>query len=162
MSRGAGCILAGLVLLATCAAAEETKRNVGDWLVSTQGDGKESRVVALLVKPPRAVAVQCLGHDLSIELTKPTPIGPGPMSPDATYTIQFRADQNGTINTYALGLNDTTIHVAAPKRMVAELADSNDFTFRVASNSGSTEVWAFKAGDAKDALADVIKQCPVN
>ena len=84
------------------------------------------------------------------------------MSPDATYTIQFRADQNDPINTYALGLNDTTIHVATPKRMVAQIADSNAFTFRVTSNSGVTEVWSFKAGEAKRALADVIKECPVN
>jgi hypothetical protein len=157
------CHLAAVfVLLATCATAEETKRNVGDWLVSTQGNGTSSRVIALLVKPPRAVAVQCLGHDLSIELSKPTSVGPGPMSPDATYTVQFRADQNDPINTYALGLNDTTIHVATPKRVVAQIADSNAFTFSVTSNSGSTEAWAFKAGEAKRALADVIKQCPVN
>ena len=155
-------LAAGLLLLATCAAAEETKRNVGEWLVSTQRDGTGSRVIARLVKLPRAIGVQCLGHDLSIELTKPTPAGPGPMSPDATYTVQFRADQNDTINTYALGLNDTTIHVVAPKRMVAQIADSNEFTFRVTSNSGSTEVWTFKAGEAKRALADVINQCPVN
>jgi hypothetical protein len=155
-------LAAGLVLLATCATAQETKRSVGDWVVSTQGDGKGSRVIALLVKPPQAVAVQCLGHDLSIELTKPTPVGPGPLSPDATYTVQFRADENDPINTYALGLNDTTIHVATPKRMVAQIADSNAFTFRVTSNSGSTEVWSFKASEAKRALSDVVKQCPVN
>ncbi len=155
-------LAAGLVLLATCAAAEETKRNVGDWLVSTQHDGQGSRVIALLVKLPRAVAVQCLEHDLSIELSKPTPVGPGPMRPDATYTVQFRADQNDTINTYAIGLSDTAMHVAAPKRMVAQIADSNAFTFRVTSNSGSTEAWTFKAGEAKRALADVIRQCPVN
>ena len=155
-------LVAVLVLLATCAIAQETKRSVGDWLVSTESNGNGSRVIALLVKPPRAVAVQCLGHDLSIELTKPTPVGPGPMSPDATYTVQFRADQNDPINTYALGLNDTTIHVATPKRMVAQIANSNAFTFRVTSNSGATEAWSFKAGEAKRALADVIKQCPVN
>jgi hypothetical protein len=161
-THGLDVVLAGLVLLATCAAAEEAKRSVGDWLVSTQRDGNGSRVIALLVKPPRAVAVQCLEHDLSIALSKPTPVGPGPMSPDATYTVQFRADRNDAINTYAIGLNDTGMHVAAPKRMVAQIADSNEFTFRVTSNSGSTEVWTFKAGDAKRALADVIKQCPVN
>jgi hypothetical protein len=157
-----GHLAAVLVLLATCATAQETKRSVGGWVVSTQGDGQGSRVIALLVKLPRAVAVQCLGHDLSIELTKPTPVGPGPLSPDATYTVQFRADQNDPINTYALGLNDTTIHVATPKRMVVQIADSNAFTFRMTSNSGVTEVWAFKAGEAKRALADVIKECQVN
>jgi hypothetical protein len=162
MNRGAGYALAGLVLLATCANAEEAKRSVGDWLVSTELDGKGSRVIALLVKPPRAVAVQCLGHDLSISLSKPTPVGPGPMRPDATYTVQFRADQDDPINTYAIGLNDTGMHVAAPKRMVAQIADSNAFTFRVTSNSDTTEVWTFKAGEAKRALADVIKECPVN
>jgi hypothetical protein len=161
-SAAVGHLVAVLVLLATCATAQETKRSVGDWVVSTQRDGKGSRVIALLVKLPRAVAVQCLGHDLSIELTKPTPVGPGPMSPDATYTVQFRADQNDPINTYALGLKDTTIHVATPKRMVAQIADANAFTFRVTSNSGSTEVWTFKAGEAKRALADVIKECTVN
>jgi hypothetical protein len=135
---------------------------VGDWVVSTERDGTGSRVIALLVKPPRAVAVQCLQHDLSIGLSKPTPVGPGPMSPDATYTVQFRADQNDPINTYAIGLNDTGMHVVAPKRMVAQIADSNGFTFRVMSNSGSTEVWTFRAGEAKRALADVIKECPVN
>jgi hypothetical protein len=155
-------LAAVLVLLATCATAQETKRSVGDWMVSTQGDGKGSRVIALLVKPPRAVAVQCLGQDLSIELTTPTPVGPGPRSPDATYTVQFRADQNDPINTYALGLNNTTIHVATPKRMVAQIADSNAFTFLTTSNSGSTDVWSFKAGEAKRALADVVKQCSVN
>jgi hypothetical protein len=151
-----------IVLLATCAAAEEAKRSVGDWLVTTQHDAKGSRVIAQLVKPPRAVAVQCLGHDLSIELTKPTPVGPGPMSPDATYTVQFRVDQNDPINTYAIGINDTGMHVVASKRMVAQIADANVFTFRVTSNSGSTEVWSFKAGEAKRALADVIQECPVN
>jgi hypothetical protein len=162
MNRGAGAVLAGLMLLATGAAAEEAKRSVGDWLVSIETDEKGSRVVALLVKPPRAIAVQCLQHDLSIELTKPTPVGPGPMRPDATYTVQFSADQNDPINTYAIGLNDTGMHVATPKRMVAQIADSSAFTFRVTSNSGSTEVWTFKAGEANRALADVIKHCPVN
>ncbi len=162
MNRGAGSILAGLVLLATCATAEEARHNAGDWLVSTQRDEKGSRVIALLVKPPRAVAVQCLQHDLSIELTKPTSVGPGPMSPDATYAVQFRADQNDPIYTYAIGLSDTGMHVATPKRMVAQIADSNAFAFRVTSNSGSTEVWTFKAGEARRALADVIKECPVN
>jgi hypothetical protein len=162
MNRGAASVLAGLVLLATSAGAEEAKRNVGEWVVSTQRDGKGSRVIALLVKPPRAVAVQCLEHDLSIALTKPTPVGPGPLRPDATYTVQFRADQNDPINTYAIGLSDTGMHMATPKRMVAQIAESNAFTFRVTSNSGSTEVWTFKAGEAKSALADVIKECPVN
>lgn len=162
MNRGAGYVWAVLVLLTTCATAEEAKRSVGDWVVSTECDGNGSRVIALLVKPPRAVAVQCLQHDLSIGLSKPTPVGPGPMSPDATYTVQFRADQNDPINTYAIGLNDTGMHVVAPKRMVAQIADSNGFTFRVTSNSGSTEVWTFRAGEAKRALADVIKECPVN
>jgi hypothetical protein len=155
-------LAAAFVLLANAATTAEVKRSVGDWLVSAQDNGKSSRVIALMVKPPRAIAVQCLGHDLSIELSKPTPVGPGPMSPDATYTVQFRADQNDPINTYALGLNDTTIHLATPKRVVAQIADSDAFTFRLTSNSGSTEVWSFKAGEAKRALADVIKQCPVN
>ncbi|MBV9629397.1 MAG: hypothetical protein JO230_14975 [Xanthobacteraceae bacterium] len=162
MNRAIGSMLAGVVLLVTGAAAEEAKRSVGDWVVSTQRDSKGSRVIALLVKPPRAVAVQCLDHDLSIALTKPTPVGPGPMSPDATYAVQFRADQNDSINTYAIGLSDTGMHVATPKRVVAQIAASNEFTFRVTSNAGSTEAWTFKADEAKRALADVIKECPVN
>jgi hypothetical protein len=162
MNRAMGSILTGLVLLVTGAAAEEARRSVGDWVVSTQHDGKGSRVIALLVKPPRAIAVQCVDHDLSIALTKPTPVGPGPMSPDATYAVQFRADQNEPINTYAIGLSDTGMHVATPKRVVAQIADANEFTFQVRSNSGSTEAWTFKAGEAKRALADVIKECPVN
>jgi hypothetical protein len=54
------------------------------------------------------------------------------------------------------------MHVATPKRVVAQIADANEFTFRVTSNAGATEMWGFKAGEAKRALADVIKECPVN
>ena len=51
---------------------------------------------------------------------------------------------------------------ATPKRMVAQIAHSNEFTFRVMSNAGSTQAWTFKAGEAKRALADVIKEFPMN
>jgi hypothetical protein len=78
----------------------------------------------------------------------------------AGYSV--RADQNDPINTYAIGVSDTGMHVATPKRVVAQIADANEFTFRVTSNAGSTEMWGFKAGEAKLALADVIKECPVN
>jgi hypothetical protein len=157
MNRRVGYALAGFALWAACATAEQATRNVGDWVVTAEGDPSgRGRVIAQLVQPPLAVAVRCLGHDLSITLAKPTAASPGPMSPDATYTIQFRADQNGIINTYAIGLSDTA------KRMVAQIADAKEFTFRVMSNSGTTETWAFKAGAAKRALADVVEQCPVD
>ncbi len=156
--------LVGFGLLSTSAAAEVNERHVGAWVVTTEADlsGRGPRIIAVLLELPRAVAVQCLEHDLSITLSKPTPTGPGPMRPDATYTVQFRADQNDPINTYAIGLSDTAMHVAAPRRMVAQIADSSEFMFRVTSNAGTTEVWAFKAGAAARALADVVKECPVN
>jgi hypothetical protein len=164
MNRGPGYALAGFALWATWAVAEQTTRNVGDWVVTAESDpsGRGPRVIAQLVQPPRTVGVRCLNHDLSIALTKPVAAGPGPMRPDATYAVEFRADQNDVINTYAIGLSDTAMHVVAPKRMVAQIAHAKEFTFRVTSNSGTTEVWTFNAGAAKHALADVIKECPVD
>ena len=164
MNRCAAYALAGLALWATWATAEQTTHNVGDWVITAEGDpsGRGPRVIAQLVQPSRAVAVRCLSHDLSIALTKPVASGPGPMQPDATYAVQFQADQNDVINTYAIGLSDTAMHVVAPKRMVAQIADAKEFTFRVTSNSGTTEVWTFEAGAAKHALAEVVKECPVD
>jgi hypothetical protein len=159
-------IISAAVLLVTAggpAAAQETKKVVGNWLVTLEPDrfGDGARVFAMTSQNEKVLAVRCMRRNLSIALVELRLLGTGRFEEGMKFTVKFRADRNPIIETVGFGLSDLAFQLDTPREMVRQIMAAKEVAFRVTYRD-TTADWIFRAGAASKALVDVIKECPRN
>ena len=141
----------------------ETKKHFGAWEVSIEPDrfGDKSNVVAMMFKEGEMLAVRCLQSHLSIAFGVVALLQRGPYREGDTFDIKFRVDREPIAAVQAVVLNANAMQLATTSVMVREIMDGREVALRI-TGATATSDHVFQAGRAKEALAEVVKECPLD
>lgn len=159
MRRRAVLILATacLPVLVGATAAQDGKRIVGGWFVSTTRDpfADTTNVVAVTAQGDSMFGLRCLQGETTAVVTP----GGWKLTLGDKFLVQFRADRKKVIETTADAIGDTILEIATSPDLVADLIGSKEFAVRVGGDK-ATVTMVFKPRSTQQALAAVIKACP--
>lgn len=146
-----------LAILGTGAVAadQQQKRIVGDWLLSIDNDPFHHgalNVIVLTVQGNDAMAIRCIAGDPSIALN-------GDYETGAKFSILFRVDRNPIIEATGTAVSAKLLAFTMTGPMLKQMIEGKEYSLRVTDSTTNIKK-VFAAGQAAEALIDVVRECP--
>jgi hypothetical protein len=138
------------------------KKHFGEWEVEVKKDrfGDYTNVLASTLNNDDLLAVRCLHSDLSI-VYGVAYILRGPFRKGDRFSIKFRVDKQPIIEVRADAVNESIMQLETTSEMVREMMSGREYALRISDGTASSD-HIFTAERAKEAIAEVVKECPLD
>lgn len=175
-------VVLGVLAFGGIAAAEPADRIIGDWIVSTDDLPRAVNLYPDMIAPIAGFIVGCIGPRRTLELMRiPGMSGEvdgkshvlpiGAFAAGDRFEVKFRADYNSKIDMAGIAADNRNIEIAAPgapqifAQMFRQLLMAKEFFLQVRTPNpapyGRELYFWFDNDRAAEALADVVKACPL-
>jgi hypothetical protein len=138
-------------------------RSVGNWLVSGTFDrfGDGGSFTAITTDGPIGLGVRCLQKQLSFAILM---IGqdPKPFEKGSIFSLKLRVDAQPVVETIGSAIDARLIQVVTQKDWVRAMHDGREMAVRIEDDHGTSSTNVFSVRGAKQAFADIEKECPLD
>ena len=155
-------MIAVALLCATQAMAGDGQRVIGNWYVTSEADrfGDGGTFLAMTGSAGLGLAVRCIKKELSLALLDLSN-DPKPLATGDVFALKLRTDKQPIREAFGKAISERLIQIPTDKDAVRSIRDGAETAVRIETTRDVVTTNVFKTRGARQAFADLVKECPL-